>query len=115
MVSVLPCTVAATSAGKLSTPWVCMVSINKARAALPTLFDYLPADALLVIDESHVSVPQVGAMYKGDRSRKETLYVNRGRLHPVLNATRQWLRNRPPRKNHGLRPLNPRHEKDVLK
>jgi excinuclease ABC subunit B len=34
----------------------------------PTLFDYLPADALLVIDESHVSVPQVGAMYKGDRS-----------------------------------------------
>ncbi|WP_313488031.1 DEAD/DEAH box helicase family protein, partial [Stutzerimonas kunmingensis] len=39
----------------------------------PTLFDYLPADALLVIDESHVSVPQVGAMYKGDRSRKETL------------------------------------------
>ena len=43
------------------------------------------------------------------------LYVNRGRLHPVLNATRQWLRNRPPRKNHGLRPLNPRHEKDVLK
>jgi excinuclease ABC subunit B len=39
----------------------------------PTLFDYLPADALLVIDESHVTVPQLGAMYKGDRSRKETL------------------------------------------
>jgi excinuclease ABC subunit B len=39
----------------------------------PTLFDYLPADGLLVVDESHVSVPQVGAMYKGDRSRKETL------------------------------------------
>ena len=39
----------------------------------PTLFDYLPADGLLVVDESHVSVPQIGAMFKGDRSRKETL------------------------------------------
>ena len=39
----------------------------------PTLFDYLPDDALMIIDESHVSVPQLGAMYKGDRSRKETL------------------------------------------
>jgi excinuclease ABC subunit B len=39
----------------------------------PTLFDYLPADGLLVLDESHVTVPQLGAMYKGDRSRKETL------------------------------------------
>jgi len=39
----------------------------------PTLFDYLPADGLLVMDESHVTVPQLGAMYKGDRSRKETL------------------------------------------
>ena len=39
----------------------------------PTFFDYLPDDALLFIDESHVSVPQVGGMYKGDRSRKETL------------------------------------------
>ncbi|MEO6365137.1 MAG: DEAD/DEAH box helicase family protein, partial [Luteimonas sp.] len=38
----------------------------------PTLFDYLPSDALLVIDESHVTVPQIGAMYKGDRARKET-------------------------------------------
>jgi excinuclease ABC subunit B len=42
-----------------------------------TLFDYFPADALLFIDESHVSVSQVGAMYRGDRSRKETL-VNFG-------------------------------------
>ena len=51
----------------------------------PTLFDYLPDDALLVIDESHVSVPQVGAMYKGDRSRKETL-VNYGfRLPSALD------------------------------
>jgi len=39
----------------------------------PTLFDYLPDDGLLVVDESHVTVPQLGAMYKGDRSRKETL------------------------------------------
>ena len=39
----------------------------------PTLFDYLPAESLLVIDESHVTVPQLGAMYRGDRSRKETL------------------------------------------
>ncbi|MEO6690516.1 MAG: excinuclease ABC subunit UvrB, partial [Dokdonella sp.] len=39
----------------------------------PTLFDYLPPDALLVVDESHVTIPQLGAMYKGDRSRKETL------------------------------------------
>ncbi|MEJ2090292.1 MAG: helicase-related protein, partial [Gammaproteobacteria bacterium] len=39
----------------------------------PTLFDYLPKDALMIIDESHVTVPQIGGMYKGDRSRKETL------------------------------------------
>ena len=39
----------------------------------PTLFDYLPKDALLIVDESHVTVPQLGGMYKGDRSRKETL------------------------------------------
>ena len=53
--------------------------------APPTLFDYLPKNALLVIDESHVSVPQVGAMYKGDRSRKETL-VNYGfRLPSALD------------------------------
>ena len=39
----------------------------------PTLFDYLPEDALLIVDESHVTIPQLGAMYKGDRSRKETL------------------------------------------
>lgn len=39
----------------------------------PTLLDYLPENALLIIDESHVTVPQVGAMYKGDRARKENL------------------------------------------
>ena len=51
----------------------------------PTLFDYLPSDALLIIDESHVTVPQVGGMYKGDRSRKENL-VNYGfRLPSALD------------------------------
>ena len=51
----------------------------------PTLFDYLPPEALLIIDESHVTVPQVGGMYKGDRSRKETL-VNYGfRLPSALD------------------------------
>ncbi|TQV63448.1 MAG: excinuclease ABC subunit UvrB [Halothiobacillaceae bacterium] len=51
----------------------------------PTLYDYVPDDALLVIDESHVTVPQVGAMYKGDRSRKENL-VNYGfRLPSALD------------------------------
>ena len=43
----------------------------------PCLFDYLPKDGLLIIDESHVTVPQIGAMYRGDRSRKESL-VNFG-------------------------------------
>ena len=53
--------------------------------APPTLYDYLPDDALLVMDESHVGVPQLGAMYKGDRSRKETL-VNFGfRLPSALD------------------------------
>ncbi len=51
----------------------------------PTLFDYLPADALLVIDESHVTIPQVGAMYKGDRSRKETLVEFGFRLPSALD------------------------------
>ena len=51
----------------------------------PTLFDYLPADALLVLDESHVTVPQIGAMYKGDRSRKETLVGYGFRLPSALD------------------------------
>ncbi len=51
----------------------------------PTLFDYLPPDALLVIDESHVTIPQLGGMYLGDRSRKENL-VNYGfRLPSALD------------------------------
>ncbi|HET8555473.1 MAG TPA: excinuclease ABC subunit UvrB [Rhodanobacteraceae bacterium] len=51
----------------------------------PTLFDYLPDDALMVIDESHVTVPQLGAMYKGDRSRKETLVEFGFRLPSALD------------------------------
>lgn len=53
--------------------------------APPTLFDYLPADALLILDESHVTVPQIGGMYRGDRARKENL-VNYGfRLPSALD------------------------------
>jgi excinuclease ABC subunit B len=48
--------------------------------APPTLFEYLPKDAILIVDESHVAVPQLGAMYKGDRSRKATLYEHGFRL-----------------------------------
>lgn len=51
----------------------------------PTMFDYLPDDALLIIDESHVTVPQIGAMYKGDRSRKETLVEYGFRLPSALD------------------------------
>ena len=51
----------------------------------PTLFDYLPADGLLIIDESHVTVSQIGAMYKGDRSRKETLVEYGFRLPSALD------------------------------
>ena len=51
----------------------------------PTLFDYLPNDALLFVDESHVTVPQLGAMYKGDRSRKETLVEYGFRLPSALD------------------------------
>ncbi|MDY0006710.1 MAG: excinuclease ABC subunit UvrB [Spongiibacteraceae bacterium] len=51
----------------------------------PCLFDYLPADALVVVDESHVTIPQIGGMYRGDRARKETL-VNYGfRLPSALD------------------------------
>lgn len=53
--------------------------------APPTLFDYLPDDGLLVIDESHVTVPQLGAMYKGDRSRKENLVEYGFRLPSALD------------------------------
>ncbi|MCH2325213.1 MAG: excinuclease ABC subunit UvrB [Pseudomonadota bacterium] len=51
----------------------------------PTLYDYLPGNALVVADESHVSIPQLGAMYKGDRSRKETLVEYGFRLPSALD------------------------------
>ena len=51
----------------------------------PCLFDYVPADAILVIDESHVTVPQLGGMYRGDRSRKETLVEHGFRLPSALD------------------------------
>ena len=51
----------------------------------PTLFDYLPQNALLVIDESHASIPQIGGMYNGDRSRKETLVEYGFRLPSALD------------------------------
>ncbi|KAF3977228.1 MAG: excinuclease ABC subunit UvrB [Methylococcales symbiont of Iophon sp. n. MRB-2018] len=51
----------------------------------PTMFDYLPNNALLILDESHVTVPQIGAMYKGDRSRKETLVEYGFRLPSALD------------------------------
>ena len=53
--------------------------------APPTLFDYIPPNALLVVDESHVTIPQIGAMYKGDRSRKETLVEYGFRLPSALD------------------------------
>jgi len=51
----------------------------------PTLFEYLPDNALLVVDESHVTVPQIGGMYRGDRSRKETLVEYGFRLPSALD------------------------------
>jgi len=65
----------------------------------PCLFDYLPPDALLVIDESHVTIPQLGAMYKGDRSRKETLVEFGFRLPSALDNRplkfEEWERRAP--------------------
>lgn len=61
------------------------LSGRKEGEAPPTLFDYLPGNALLVLDESHVTVPQIGGMYKGDRSRKETLVQYGFRLPSALD------------------------------
>jgi excinuclease ABC subunit B len=61
------------------------LSDRKAGEPPPTLFDYLPKNALLVIDESHVTIPQLGGMYKGDRSRKETLVEYGFRLPSALD------------------------------
>lgn len=61
------------------------LSGRQAGQAPPTLIDYLPSNALLVLDESHVGVPQIGAMYKGDRSRKQTLVEYGFRLPSALD------------------------------
>jgi len=61
------------------------LSGRKAGEPPPCLFDYLPADALLVVDESHVTIPQLGGMYRGDRSRKETLVEYGFRLPSALD------------------------------
>ena len=65
----------------------------------PCLYDYLPPDALLVVDESHVTIPQLGAMYKGDRSRKETLVAFGFRLPSALDNRplkfEEWERRMP--------------------
>jgi excinuclease ABC subunit B len=53
--------------------------------APPTLFDYIPKDALVFVDESHVTIPQIGGMYRGDRSRKETLVQFGFRLPSALD------------------------------
>ncbi len=67
--------------------------------APPCLFDYLPADALLVVDESHVTIPQLGAMYKGDRSRKQTLVDFGFRMPSALDNRplkfEEWERRSP--------------------
>jgi excinuclease ABC subunit B len=61
------------------------LSVREAGEPPPTLFDYLPEEALLIIDESHVTVPQIGGMYRGDRSRKETLVQYGFRLPSALD------------------------------
>ena len=61
------------------------LSQRKAGDPAPTLIDYFPEDFLLVIDESHQTVPQIGAMYRGDRSRKETLVEYGFRLPSALD------------------------------
>ncbi|MCX7087721.1 MAG: excinuclease ABC subunit UvrB [Methylococcales bacterium] len=61
------------------------LSDRQAGESPPTMFDYLPPDALVIVDESHVTVPQIGAMYKGDRSRKETLVEYGFRLPSALD------------------------------
>lgn len=61
------------------------LSGRKPGQAPPTLLDYLPKDTLMFLDESHVTVPQIGAMYKGDRSRKETLVEYGFRMPSALD------------------------------
>jgi excinuclease ABC subunit B len=61
------------------------LSNREAGQAPPTLLDYFPSDYLVVLDESHVTVPQIGSMYKGDRARKETLVAHGFRLPSALD------------------------------
>ena len=61
------------------------LSGRKAGEPPPTLIDYLPHDALMIVDESHVTIPQLGGMYKGDRSRKENLVEYGFRLPSALD------------------------------
>jgi excinuclease ABC subunit B len=65
----------------------------------PTLFEYLPSNALIMVDESHVTVPQIGGMYRGDRSRKETLVEYGFRLPSALDNRplrfEEWEQLRP--------------------
>ena len=61
------------------------LSGREAGAPPPTLFDYIPKDALVFVDESHVTIPQIGGMYRGDRSRKETLVQFGFRLPSALD------------------------------
>jgi excinuclease ABC subunit B len=65
----------------------------------PTLFEYLPSDALLFVDESHVMIPQIGAMYKGDQARKSTLTEHGFRLPSAMDNRplkfEEWLEFRP--------------------
>ncbi len=72
---------------------------RKPGEAPPTLFEYLPPDALVFIDESHVTVPQIGAMYKGDRSRKTTLTEYGFRLPSCMDNRplkfEEWDKMRP--------------------
>ena len=72
---------------------------RKPGEAPPTLFEYLPKDALLFVDESHVTIPQIGAMYRGDRSRKTTLSEYGFRLPSCLDNRplkfEEWDQMRP--------------------
>lgn len=76
------------------------LSGRKAGEPPPTLFEYLPDNALLFLDESHVTVPQIGAMYKGDRSRKATLVEYGFRLPSAMDNRplqfEEWDTMRPP-------------------
>ncbi|MCH9853211.1 MAG: excinuclease ABC subunit UvrB [Alphaproteobacteria bacterium] len=75
------------------------LSGRKQGEAPPTLFEYFPEDALLFVDESHVMIPQLGAMYKGDFSRKSTLSEYGFRLPSCLDNRplkfEEWDNNRP--------------------